>query len=62
MVTTNLLLLLKDAHFIGLTQAFGVLVSGPEFKLHDTRVCEFPTYPFLTLTKIKKDAHLAHWF
>lgn len=47
-VTTNLLLLLKDAHFVGLTQTFGVLTSGPEFKPHDTRVVcvSFTPTPF----------------
>lgn len=61
-VTTNLMLLLKDAHFVGLAQVFGMLTSGPEFKPHDTRVCEFHVYSFLTLTKTKTDAHLAHLF
>lgn len=47
--------------FVGLVQVFGVFISGPEFKLHGIRVCEFHPNLFLTLGGEKRmGLHCSH--
>lgn len=51
----NLMVNMYQWVLIELSQVFGVLPSDPESSnSYDTRMCEFPHFPFLTLEKKKK--------